>query len=275
MSGSPYVIEVSESTFENDVIGRSATAPVVVDFWAPWCGPCRTLGPLLERLVGEAKGAFTLAKLNVDENQRLAMRFGVQGIPAVKAFRNGQVVSEFVGAQPETAVREFLRKLAPSGDDVAIAEASRMLAAHRWVDAEAALHRADPRRAAIAAALVKSLLGQGKGTEADSLLAAFPNGPEAGAVEALRPLARFLIAPATSGNGSSKEDLDAALRQASQAMSTGDFRAGLDLLLSVLRRDRHYRADEPRKVMLSVFELMGDQDALTREYRAKLASVLF
>ncbi|MCH7497524.1 MAG: thioredoxin fold domain-containing protein [Candidatus Marinimicrobia bacterium] len=136
MTTTEYIYDSSEATFENDVIRRSEETPVVVDFWAPWCGPCRVLGPTLERLANESDGAFYLAKVNVDENPQLSLRFGVQGIPAVKAFRDGKVVSEFVGAQPEPRVREFLKEIAPTEADQAVEDAASMLATRHWAEAE-------------------------------------------------------------------------------------------------------------------------------------------
>ena len=198
MAQAPHIIDVNEATFEAEVIGRSRQTPVVVDFWAPWCGPCRMLGPTLEKLAKEANGAWTLAKVNTDENQGLAMRFGIQGIPAVKAFRDGKVAAEFVGALPEPQVRQFIAKLgaAPAAGAGEADEAAQLLRERRWAEAEAALRR--PRiggnPAAVALGLAKALLAQGKAREAEPVLDGIKDGPEFVAAEKLRPLARYLIA---------------------------------------------------------------------------------
>jgi putative thioredoxin len=272
------IIDVSDATFQTEVIEQSKQAPVVVDFWAPWCGPCRMLGPTLEKLAGEARGAWRLAKLNVDENQRLAARYGVQGIPAVKAFRDGKVVNEFVGAQPEPKVREFLQKIAPSEGDRVAAEASRLLAEHRWAEAEIAYRRAvsaNRNDGTAALGLLKALLAQGKGAEADRLIATFPPGREAAEIERYRPLVRFLLETQCPGEPGENLDLEARYRRAGCLVTENNLQGAMDGLLEVLRRDKRYRGDEPRLLMLALFDLLGDADPLTREYRARLASVLF
>jgi len=271
------IIDVSEATFEYDVIAHSNQVPVVVDFWAPWCGPCRTLGPMLERLAREANGAFRLAKVNVDENPRLATRFGVQGIPAVKAFKGGHEVAQFVGAQPESMVQRFVRELAPRAADRALVEARAFLVARHWPEAEEAAQRAltdDPASSAAALCLVKGLLAQGKGAPALAVMDAFPGGNEVVAVERLRPLAQVMLraAEASPANG---DPAEAEYLQSARLIARGNFAAALDGLLDVLRRDKHYAQDQARQVFLAVLELVGEEDLLTRAYRDELASVLF
>ena len=158
MSDSAWTIDVGDADFETEVLKRSEVTPVVVDFWAPWCGPCRALGPLLERLADEHQGAFVLAKVNVDEAPAVAQAFGIQSIPAVKGFRDGMLVAEFVGAQPEPAVRKLLETVLPSTTDRLVAEAAALAPDA----AEAALREAletEPRHARALLALARIARG--------------------------------------------------------------------------------------------------------------------
>lgn len=278
MALSEHILDVSETTFEEQVILASHQAPVVVDFWAPWCGPCRVLGPLLERLAIEAGGAFTLAKVNVDDNPRLSVRYGVQGIPAVKAFRNGEVIAQFVGAQPEPVVRRFIEGLAPSPAEEAVEEGLSLLGTRHWTQAEAAFQAVleeDDSNAAAALGLVKSLLMQGKGKQALDLISEFPSGSEWAVAQRLDPLAALLAGYSDADDLSADDPLEAQLQRAASLIRKGNYPAAMDGLLGVLRKDKKYRGGQPKDVMLALFELLGEEDPLTREYRDELASVLF
>jgi putative thioredoxin len=278
MSKSAYIRDVTEASFTADVLVESNTTPVVVDFWAPWCGPCRTLGPLLERLAADARGAFVLAKINVDENPALATRYGVQGIPAVKAFREGRVVDEFTGAQPEGRVRDFLKRVAPSQADRALAQATSLLAIRQWAAAEAALRQVladQPGQPLAALGLVKALLAQGRGCEAEALLEDTRFGDVAPSAEKLAALARLLCEVETPDEALAETDLDSLYYQSARLLARGQLEAGMDGLLDVLRQDKRYRKGEPRLVLVALFELLGDDDPSTRAYRSELASVLF
>jgi len=176
---SEFILDVDEATFETQVVLKSFEVPVVVDFWAPWCGPCRVLSPILERVAIEAGGDFVLAKVNVDENPNLSIRYGVHGIPAVKAFRNGELAAQFHGAQPERTVRKFIEQLTPSEAEQAVEQAHSLLATRHYPEAEAAYREVfeqDETNSEAALGLVESLLIQGKGSEALSILQNFPPG---------------------------------------------------------------------------------------------------
>ncbi|MBN2084488.1 MAG: thioredoxin [Anaerolineales bacterium] len=271
------ILEVAEADFDQAVIQYSSTTPVVVDFWAPWCMPCRILSPTLEKLAAEAAGTFRLAKVNIDENPGLAARFGVQSIPMLKSFRDGKIAGEMVGAQPESEVRKFLRGIAPGPADQALSEAQGLLTARRWDEAEQAARRAlelDPGNSPAAMCLVKALLREGKGSPALEILDRFPTGAESSAAERLRPLAALLSEVESSADQPGNV-LEAGYLQTARLLARGNYPAALDGLLELLRRDKHYRNDDARKVFLAALEILGEDDPLTRQYRDELASVLF
>lgn len=272
------IIEVSESSFERDVIEQSYAIPVVVDFWAPWCGPCRMLGPLLERLANESDSRFILAKVNVDDNPNLSVRFGVRGIPAVKAFVNGQIAAEFVGAQPEPMVRQFIRKIAPSAEDAVLNQGRSLLATHHWPEAEQAFRvvlAQQPGDQAARLGLAQALLAQGEGDEAAESLSRPFDGEAHVQAAALLPLAAFLRDFGGPLPETGLPDIDLQYRQAARLLRRGRLEAGMDGLLDVLRLDKRYRKGEPRLILLALFALLGEGSDLTRQYRQELALALY
>ena len=279
MGLSEYILDVDEATFESEVVLKSHEVPVVVDFWAPWCGPCRMLSPMLERQAIEAGGAFLLAKINVDNNPALSIRFGVQGIPAVKAFRHGEIAAEFVGAQPEAVVQRFIEQLVPSETQQAIEEALSLLGTRHYQPAEAAFREVldkDEGNADAALGLLESLLMRGQGAEALEILEHFPPGTAWAKAETYKPLAELLAETSKQETGSEDDDpIEASLHQSARLIERGNIEAAMDGFLSILREDKNYRGGMVKHVMLALFELLGDQDPTTRKYREELASVLF
>jgi putative thioredoxin len=277
MSASDFIINVTESDFEYEVLAYSQQTPVVVDFWATWCGPCKTLGPMLERLAEEAQGNFRLAKVNVDENTNLAIRYGVRSIPAVKAFRNGEMVSEFIGLQPEPRLREFLGVLAPAKSDLILEKANSLLGLRQPKSAELAFREVlddVPGSPAALLGLAKALLLQGRSNEAGLVLLDFPASRELSKVELLRSLVEAMNR-LENGEGLSDDPLYAAFENALRLIKRGNVEAALDGLLDVIRQDKRYRNGLARQVFVAVLELMGEENPSTREYRNELAAVLF
>lgn len=246
------VFDVGERDFQARVVERSREVPVVVDFWAAWCAPCKALGPLLERAAAARAGQVELAKVDTDANPGLARAFRIQGIPAVKAFKGGAVFDEFVGVQPAEQVESFFDRLAPSEAD-ALAEGGD----------EASLRGAlelDPRHAGAARALGRLLIGRGELEEAEALLERFPTDFEAMGLAARARLAREEGAP---------------LASAFAAWDAGDHAAALDALQEALTAADSDRRDLVRRVMVAIFEELGPGHELARQHRRRLASALY
>jgi putative thioredoxin len=281
-----HAIDVTESNFLQEVIEASHRFPVLVDFWAPWCGPCRSLGPILERLAAEYQGRFRLAKVNSDENQALAAQFGVRGIPNVKAVVDGQIVNEFTGALPESAVREFIDALLPSPAEPLRQEA-RAARARGEGDATRklllqAIHL-DPRHEPARLDLIDVLLDAGDLAEAQRLLDETAEaGKDRDRIDSLA--ARLALAQGAAGGAdeaalrarlaADAADLAARLALANLLALKQDYRAALEELLEVVRRDRAFQDDIGRKTMLQIFSLLGGDSDLVRDYRGRLSTAI-
>ena len=248
-------MDVTESTFQSAVIDRSHHVPVVVDYWAEWCGPCRQLGPVIERAIAARGGKIELAKVDVDADPGLAQTFGIQGIPAVKAFRDGKLAAEFVGAQPPAAVEQFLDSLLPSEADALVQQGD-----------EQSLQQAvelEPTRADAAVPLAKILHARGDDDEALELLARVP-----GSFAADGLAARIALERADGALGAVN------LSEAFAALDSGDQQRGLDLLLEALPSADGAR-DDIRRVVVGVLDELGVEHPLARETRRRLASALY
>jgi putative thioredoxin len=282
---SEWVVNTSEETFEVDVIERSKSVPVVIDFWAPWCGPCRTLGPMLERLADEYGGQFVLAKVNVDENPALAQAFQARSIPMVFGVRDGQAVSHFVGALPEAEVRDFLQRLRPSEAETLAKEAETLRASGCGDEAEANLRRAleaDARCDAALLGLAGLLAERRQDEEALQLLGRIAPGTPA-RTEADRLGASIRVRDAGGGDEGSlrarlnqrPEDLEARFALAQLLAAASRYDEALDEYLEIVKRDRSFRDDGARKAMLDIFELLGSDNEIVERQRSALAKVLF
>jgi putative thioredoxin len=239
-------LDVTDATFQTEVIDRSETTPVVVDLWAPWCGPCRQLGPILESVIGETNGKVVLAKVNVDENPQISQAFRVQGIPAVYALSGGKVVDGFVGAQPEAPVRTFVEKLLPSAEDEKI---EQLVEAGDEASLRNALDlRPDHHDAIVGLAeLLAHRRGDGDVDEATRLLERIPETPE------IRRVAALVRTGA---------DLD--------EHPADEITAKLDALLDQVKGD-----DEARQEYVDLLEVLGPDDPRTASYRKQLTQRLF
>jgi putative thioredoxin len=250
------ISDVSEQEFQAKVIERSKQVPVVVDFWAEWCGPCRTLGPAIEDAVRKRNGEIELAKVDTDRNPNIAMKYEIASIPAVKAFKDGEVVSEFIGAVPPARIEAFLNEIVPS-------EADRLAEAGDEDSLRKALEL-DPRNAVAAVGLGRILLGRGETEEALDVLKAFPHDFVADGLAARAELS-------ASANGAGPDELQKAFG----AWDEGNPEEALETLQGVLASEQDQaRKDQLRRVMVAIFTELGADHPLAREHRRRLAAAL-
>lgn len=283
---SRFAFDVTAADFEQKVIEASKNTPVLVDFWSEWCAPCRALKPLLEKLADEFEGRILVAKVDTEQQQELAARFGIRGIPDVRAFVDGAVVDGFTGALPEAALREFVARILPSEAEPLRLEAFAARQRGDLDSARAMLLKAidtDPRFEAARLDLIELLIDVGELDEADRLLKEIIY--RAKDEDRTRTLEARLGLAATRAESSDEEtlkarieadgnDLDARLALASLAAERGAFEPALENLLEIVRQDRGFKDDAGRKAMIQVFSLMPADSPLLRDYRSRLAALL-
>jgi putative thioredoxin len=293
---SALIKDSSLSTFAADVLDASVETPVIVDFWAPWCGPCKQLTPLLERAVTDAKGKVRLVKVNIDENPEIAQQLRIQSIPTVYAFKNGQPVDGFMGAIPESQIKTFIQGLIagaaggePEGPDIdgALSLAAQALAAH---DLPSAAHifgeilQEEPGHPKAVAGLARCYLQSGDIDRAKKTLGLVR--PDGRSDEAIRAVEAELALKERAANAGDVEplktriaadpaDLEARLQLATVLDAKGARDEAIDELLEIIRRDRKWNEEAAKKQLLTLFEAMGPMDARTIQARRRLSSLLF
>ena len=285
MAESPYIVDVTRENFAQ-VLEASSKVPVLMDFWAGWCQPCKVLMPVLAKLADEYDGRFLLAKLDTEENQDIAARFGIRSIPTVKLIRDGRLVDEFTGALPEREVRAFLDRHIGRESDGDVAAAEQRLQAGDTAGAIALLQKAradDPDNSSIALVLAKAQAVAGDVEAAEATLDSLPEG-DRNKPEALALRSRFYFAeqvagvPATpaleAALAAHPDDAETRLQLALRKVVDEDYDAALELLLELMRKHRAFREDVARRTLLKVFELLGS-DPRVGVYRRRMTSLLY
>jgi putative thioredoxin len=287
MSESSYVLDADSASFQALVIDGSRRVPVLVDFWAEWCGPCRTLAPVLEKLADEFQGRFLVVKVDTDREQEVASQFGIRSLPTVKLFKDGVVVDEFMGAQPESRVRALLERFVSRESDDARAQAQTLRENGQLTQARSLLeeaHAGDPDNQRVIPDLANVLIDLGELDQAKNLLDSASGSVESDhAVRtAMVRLAFAQVAEASPpadelSQAIENEPRDCESRYQSGALHVGrgEYEAALEQFIEILRIDRAFRDDAGREGLLSVFEMLGNDHPLVGRYRARMSSLLY
>lgn len=287
MTHSPHVLTVTAANFQSVVIEGSFERPVLVDFWADWCAPCKMLMPLLAQLADVYEGRFLLAKVDTETEQDLAAQFGIRSLPTVQLFKDGRAVDQFMGALPESQVREFLDRHLPRASDGLLQQAQGLMASGDLEAARTLLDQAqesDPDNARLRLADLELTAAQGDVAKALSDIANLPielaSDPE---VLALTARLRFASAAQDAPSeaqlndriASEPKDSQARYQLAARRVLAGDYASALEQLFELMKRDRAYEDDAGRKGMLAVFDLLDGHDELVARYRAKMMNALY
>jgi putative thioredoxin len=286
VASSEWVKDVSAEQFQEDVIAESQKRPVVVDFWAPWCGPCRTLGPRLEALAAERNGGFMLVKINTDDNQELAQAFQVEGIPAVYAIKNGKLVDQFTGVVTEEELQAFIDRLIPTAEekkaDLALELEGRDPKAAETIYRE--LLAANPDDPTARLGLARLLLAhEGKEQEAHDLLTGVSFGEQITEATRLRTILQLRETPhseadllsAQNAVEANSNDAAAHFKMGAILAARGEYTNALDSLLSAAENDRKLGREEVRALMLKIFEVIGPRSPKADQYRKRLQLLLY
>lgn len=286
MSASAYVQDADAGSFQSRVIDASRRVPVLVDFWAAWCAPCRALAPVLERLADEFRGRFLLVKIDTDGEQELARQFGIRSLPTVKLFKDGSVVGEFMGVQPESRVRALLERYVFRESDEARARAAALRDQGELTEARSLLEQAraaDPANHRIIPDLVNVLIELGELEAAAEMLDSLSADIKTEA-EVQRAVAHLTFAEAAAGAAAPEElarliesnprDCESRYRLGALHVVRGEYEAAMEQFIEVLRSDRSFRDDAGRKALLSVFAVLGSDHPLVGRFRARMSSLL-
>ena len=274
-------IDVTDAEFESKVINRSKIIPVVVDLWAPWCGPCRQLAPVLEGLAEEKSGEFELVKINVDENPQVASSLGAQSIPLVIGFRDGKPMAKFLGVQPAGKIREFLEQLVPSRLEKYVSAAEQALKTEKLDECESLLTQAeliDAKHNAVRSCRAELFLAREQPVPAIEILSLIPSN---GHDDVAKRLSKARLMEAANSDIEhlaatvDLDDTDSLITYGRALAGKGEHRKALEILLKAVLRDPAWDDGAARKAMLDLFGVMGRDDPLTKSYRAKLSSALF